>query len=146
MKETTKGDVCVPFVKEYGCLQTSQFFFLLWASHVVRLAIEISLPRSGTKDGWIWDVPVLVNVSDGTRAFARMKKGLVGLRWCATDSACICEDADEMSGRKNKKFGSRVRQTLFVSFLHGYSSSVKNWCSKPVGSVVVKKTSKELNT
>jgi hypothetical protein len=26
-----------PFVNEYGCLHTSQDFFLLWASHVVKL-------------------------------------------------------------------------------------------------------------
>ena len=27
----------IPFVNAYGCLQTSQVFFLLWASQVVRL-------------------------------------------------------------------------------------------------------------
>ena len=37
----------IPFVNAYGCLQTSQVFFLLWASQVVRLeqGLDESLDR-----------------------------------------------------------------------------------------------------
>ena len=40
-----------PFVNEYGYLQTSQVFFLLWASHVVRLVWTKSATWSGDNVG-----------------------------------------------------------------------------------------------
>ncbi len=65
-----------PLVNEYGCLHTSQDFFLLWASHVVKLVemirnrytLETNIP-----------LPILVDIAYGARAFAGMKKRLVGL-------------------------------------------------------------------
>jgi len=37
----------IPFVNAYGCLQTSQVFFLLWASQVVRLKERLDESNGG---------------------------------------------------------------------------------------------------
>jgi len=76
----------LPLVNEYGCLHTSQVFFLLWESHVVKLN-GISA-RSGEYDR-SQDIPILVNVPDRARAFARMKERLIWFCRCAADSASV---------------------------------------------------------
>lgn len=40
-----------PFVKEYGYLQTSHVFFLLWASHVVKLDTSVQLCSDPAESG-----------------------------------------------------------------------------------------------
>jgi hypothetical protein len=81
-----KTENMLPLVNEYGYLHTSQVFFLLCESHVVKLNDGSALSREAQRIG---NTPVLVDIAYRPRAFTGVKERLIRLSRRTADSASV---------------------------------------------------------
>jgi hypothetical protein len=77
-----------PLENEYGSMHTSHDFFLLCASHVVRLGARLG--RCGGAGTGMCGLPFLVDVADGAGALARMEEWLAGFCRGAAYPTGVC--------------------------------------------------------